>query len=358
MNNLETRFNYPGDREALRRLAEFIEQADAASLFHIDVYALAAKLGMKRQDLLELFIYGLHASIFRMEWEFHCPHCGGVANESLTLHAAQSLDFCPACNVNFKNTLDSNIEVFFSIHPEIKNIPAELKENYTKRVMNDVMTKKMFSWKDPSSISGADIIQSPVYRELLGDEVLLPDQSLELMKSTILFTDIKGSTRLYSDLGDSKAFLLVREHFRIIFSIIKKYNGVPVKTIGDAVMGAFTNQAAGLEAALECQKALIDYYGGAKDNERIEVKIGVHTGATIIVTLNDRLDYFGSTVNMAARIQSMAKPNEVVISEPVFDTAENKKIIARYTRSVGRSKAAFKGLDGEHTVYHIDLKKR
>jgi len=356
MKDLATQFNYPGNRDWVRRLADYVASAGDPDLFHIDVYALASKWGMEGRELLELFIYGLHAGIFRMEWEYHCPHCGGIANESLTLHAAKSLDYCGACKVDFGNKLDDNMEVFFSIHPEIKNIPADLKENYMKGMMDDVMSKKQFVWKKPSTISGADIIQNSVYRELLGEEVLLPDQSLELMKTTILFTDIKGSTRMYTDLGDSKAFLLVREHFRIIFAIIKKHHGVPVKTIGDAVMGAFTNQASALEAALESQRALIDYYRDKPENEKIEVKIGVHTGTTIIVTLNDRLDYFGSTVNMAARIQSMAKPNEVIVSETVFDSSGSRKIIARYTKTVGRGKASFKGLDGDHMVYHIEMK--
>lgn len=358
MSDLEKRFNYPGNKEWVHRLAEYIGSAEDSALFHIDVYELALQWGMEGRELLELFIFGLHAGIFMMEWEFHCPHCGGVANESLTLATAKSLDFCTSCKVHFNNRLDDNIEVLFSIHPEIKNTTMKLKENYMKRVMNDVMSKKMFVWKSPSVISGADIILNPVFRELFGEEVLLPDQSLELMRTTILFTDIKGSTQMYTDLGDSKAFLLVREHFKIIFSIIKKYNGVPVKTIGDAVMGAFTNQGAALEAALECQKTLIDYYLDKPDSEKIEVKIGVHTGTTIIVTLNERLDYFGSTVNMAARIQSMAKPNEVIVSEAVFNTEGSKKIIVRYTKSVGRSKASFKGLAGEHPVYHIEMKKR
>jgi len=190
----------------------------------------------------------------------------------------------------------------------------------------------MYDWHTNSAIKGVDIIQNPIYRELMGDEVLLPDQSLELMKATILFTDIKGSTQMYTDLGDSKAFQLVREHFRILFEIIKKNNGIPVKTIGDAIMGAFTNQVEAVNAPLEAQKKLINYYKNKPDNERIEVKIGLHTGPTIIVTLNNKLDYFGTTVNMAARIQAIANPKEIVISEKIFENKDVQKIISKYTK--------------------------
>ncbi|URA10316.1 adenylate/guanylate cyclase domain-containing protein [Thermospira aquatica] len=356
MNDLMQRFHFERNQGVLEKLVKYIETSDDAGLFHINVYGLAEQWNVDKKVLLELFIRGLHEGIFTMEWVYHCPHCGGIAHETLTLHQAKTTDYCPLCKVDFTNTLDNNIEVFFSIHPEIKNISKELKENYIKSAMEEITDHKMFQWSTPLSIKGVDIIQHPVYRELFPDEVLLPDQSLELMKATILFTDIKGSTQMYTDLGDSKAFLLVREHFRILFEVIKKFNGVPIKTIGDAVMGVFTNQTDGLTAALEAQKALIEYYKDRPEPEKIEVKIGLHSGPTIVVTLNGRLDYFGSTVNMAARIQAIANPNEVVMSENIFEHEESKKILAQYAKTVERTKRIFKGLKGEYNIYSILVK--
>ncbi len=353
MGDLRKQFGFDGDQSMVEKLVSYLETSDDAGLFHIDVYSLAEQWKVNKKDLLELFIRGLHGGIFTMEWVYHCPNCGGLARETVSIHQATTTDYCSACKVNFTNTVDENIEVFFSIHPGIKRISEKFKERYEQLVMNEVMTHKMFKWNNPSSIKGVDIIQNSVYRELFGDEVLLPDQSLELRRATILFTDIKGSTQMYTDLGDSKAFQLVREHFRILFDVIKKYNGVPVKTIGDAVMGVFTNQTDGLIASLEAQRILIDYYSSRPDREKIEVKIGLHSGTTIIVTLNGRLDYFGSTVNMAARIQAIADPNEVVISENIFENPESKKAIRRYTQKVKKEKRIFKGLQGEYNVYHI-----
>ncbi len=355
MKDLEKQFKYDGDRNTVASLVKYIETSDEPGLFHIDVYALAEQWKVNRKELLELFIRGLHEGIFVMEWEYHCPHCGGIANETLSIHQATSTNYCDNCKVNFNNRIDDNIEIFFSVHPEIRRTATELKEQYMKTVMNELMTSKMFSWQNQFSIKGVDIIQNPVYRELFGDEVLLPDQSLELMKATVLFTDIKGSTQMYTDLGDSKAFQLVRDHFRILFDVIKKNNGVPVKTIGDAVMGVFTDQIDGLRASLEAQKTLIDYYRQKPDKEKIEIKIGLHSGTTIIVTLNGKLDYFGSTVNLAARIQSAANPNEVFLSETIFDNKESKRVISHYAKKVTKAKKIFKGLSGEYTLYHIAL---
>jgi class 3 adenylate cyclase len=355
MIDIKSKLNYEENPETISKLNDFINNAKDEELFHIDIKKLSKDWNIEFKQLLELFIRGLHSGIFRMDWIFHCPHCGGIAHETLSIHNATAINYCGFCKVDFTNKVDDNIEVFFSIHPEIRKISDEFSENYKKFVLEKVYATKMYDWHTNSAIKGVDIIQNPVYRELMGDEVLLPDQSLELMKATILFTDIKGSTQMYSDLGDSKAFGLVREHFRILFEIIKKNNGIPVKTIGDAIMGAFTNQVEAISAALEAQKELISFYNKKPDNERIEVKIGLHTGPTIIVTLNNKLDYFGTTVNMAARIQAIANPKEIVISEKIFENKEVQKAIAKYTRKVLKSKNTFKGIEGEFNIYHIQF---
>ncbi|NQU66963.1 MAG: adenylate/guanylate cyclase domain-containing protein [Candidatus Marinimicrobia bacterium] len=355
MSNLVQRFKYPGDQAIVNKLANHIETSNESELFHIDVYSLANQWNVSKKDLLELFIRGLHEGIFRMEWEYHCPRCGGIANETLFIHEAKSINCCDICKIEFSNKLDVNIEVFFSIHPEVRNISLEFKDNYLKSNKDNITATKMIRWKNPFSIYGVDIIQNPVFRELMEGEVLAPDQSLELMKCTLLFTDIKGSTQMYNDLGDSRAFQLVREHFRIIFEVIKRSNGIPVKTIGDAVMGAFSNKTEGLKAALEAQKSLIEFYRSKPENEKIEVKIGLNSGTTIIVTLNGKLDYFGSTVNMAARIQSIANPNEIVLPMNIFEDEECNEIISSYAKTITKSKTTFKGLNGEYNVYHIVL---
>lgn len=355
MIDIRQKLNYEENEEIISKLIDFIERAKDEELFHIDVYALAKNWNIESKLLLEIFIRGLHSGIFKMEWVFHCPHCGGIANETLTIHEATAINYCGICKVDFVNKVDDNIEVFFSIHPEVRKISNQFEENYKNFVMDKVYSLKMYDWHTKSAIKGVDIIQNPVYRELMGDEVLLPDQSLELMNATILFTDIKGSTQMYSDLGDSKAFALVREHFRILFDIIKKHDGIPVKTIGDAIMGAFTNQVNAINSALEAQKMLINYYNNKPPKERIEVKIGLHTGPTIIVTLNNKLDYFGTTVNMAARIQSIAQPKEIVISEKIFENEDVQKAISKYTRKVLKSKNEFKGIEGQFNIYHIQF---
>ncbi|UTC66754.1 MULTISPECIES: adenylate/guanylate cyclase domain-containing protein [unclassified Treponema] len=349
--NLNLKYNQ--NQEAADKIAASLSALQEEKLFHIDVYGLAEELNLNKETILNIFIQGVYDGFFTIDWIYHCPTCGGVAHETLSIHEAVSENYCPACQKNFNNTLDDNIEVFFSIHPNIIPLKPSLKETYLAKIENDVNTGNYLTWKKTNSIKGIDLIQNNLYRELMGSDVLIAEQSLQIMKTAILFTDIKGSTFMYSELGDAKAFALVREHFRILFDVIKKFNGVPVKTIGDAIMGVFMNSKNAVDASIEIQKELHGHYKNNPEIERIEVKIGIHAGPALVVTLNNRLDYFGTSVNMAARIQNAARPNEVVISEELFNDKGIQKSIAEITDKVQRQRITFKGMKEESTVYHI-----
>lgn len=352
---MDIKLTYAQDQQAADALESELTTFPDTNLFHIDVYGIADKLKLDRKTVLNIFIQGVNDGHFLIDWIYHCPTCGTVVNESLSVHTACCENFCPACQKSFTNTLDDNIEVFFSIHPTLKREDVSLKEQYKAAIDGEVSQGIYCTWKKPNAIRAVDLIQNDLYRSLLGSDVLPLDQSLRIMKSVILFTDIKGSTRMYEALGDAKAFTLVCEHFQILFDVIKQYDGVPIKTIGDAVMGVFTYSDQGVKAALEAQKELINHYAQKAENEKIEVKIGMHTGPAIVVTLNDRLDYFGSTVNTAARIQGAALPNEVVISQSLFDDEAVKRVIVSVTKTVQRQHIRFKGMQETSTIYRIKV---
>lgn len=353
--NLNLQYNQ--NQEAADKIAASLSALQEEKLFHIDVYGLAEELSLSRETALNIFIQGVYDGFFIIDWIYHCPTCGSVAHETLSIHEAVSENYCPACQKNFNNTLDDNIEVFFSIHPNILPLEPSLKENYLAKIETDVNAGNYLTWKTPNSIKGINLIQNNLYRDLMGSDVLIPGQSLQVMKAAILFTDIKGSTLMYSELGDAKAFALVRDHFIILFDVIKKFGGVPVKTIGDAIMGVFMNSKKAVDASIEAQKELHEHYKNNPEIEKIEVKIGIHAGPALVVTLNNRLDYFGTSVNMAARIQNAAQPNEVVISEELFNNHEIQKSIAAITNKVQRQRITFKGIKKESTIYHIKVKE-
>jgi class 3 adenylate cyclase len=158
------------------------------------------------------------------------------------------------------------------------------------------------------------------FRDLFADAVLRPGDQVGIGRIAFLFTDIKGSTDLYNRVGDARAYGFVREHYAVLTRVVREHDGAVVKTIGDAVMAAFTDPADALDAALAMRddiaafnRHLASETGG--EGVAILVKIGLHSGACIAVTLNDRLDYFGSTVNLAARLQGESAGGDIVLSE-------------------------------------------
>ena len=140
---------------------------------------------------------------------------------------------------------------------------------------------------------------------------------LAVKRVAVLFTDIKGSTALYDRIGDMKAFNLVRQHFGVLRDVIAANHGALVKTIGDAVMASFHEPLNAVRAALD-MLAQIRRFNDNAGEELITLKIGAHVGPCLAVTLNERLDYFGRTVNLAARVQGLAAENEIYLSDEMY----------------------------------------
>ena len=122
---------------------------------------------------------------------------------------------------------------------------------------------------------------------------------------------------------------MVREHFALLASIVRDHDGAVVKTIGDAVMASFGDPADAVKAALAMQDRIAGFNRdhGAGDRELV-LKIGVHVGASVMVSLNERLDYFGSTVNMAARLQGQSEGGDIVLSRAVAGDPAVKPLLA------------------------------
>ncbi|MEO8558680.1 MAG: adenylate/guanylate cyclase domain-containing protein, partial [Rhodospirillales bacterium] len=137
------------------------------------------------------------------------------------------------------------------------------------------------------------------FRDLFAGTALRPGDQAAIDRVTLMFTDLKGSTELYERLGDARAYSLVREHFAFLGAIVRDHDGAIVKTIGDAVMAAFADSANAMRAALAVLHRIDEFNAQQHDSgikgDAIVIKLGLHVGPCIIVTLNERLDYFGST---------------------------------------------------------------
>ena len=144
-----------------------------------------------------------------------------------------------------------------------------------------------------------------MFRDLYGADTIDVDQRLKITSLTFLFTDLRGSTELYERVGDLVAFDLVRAHFEVLNDIIAAEAGAVVKTSGDAVMATFSTPDRAVAAALRMRDAMRDFKN-AGTGDGLLLKIGIHEGPCLAVVLDKRQDYFGRTVNIAARVQDLA----------------------------------------------------
>ena len=189
-----------------------------------------------------------------------------------------------------------------------------------------------------------ELVTTQAFRDLFRSESIPSQGGLALKNLTVLFTDLKGSTELYSRMGDMRAYGLVGEHFGILRDVVAERGGAVVKTIGDAVMASFPTPAPALEAAMAMNREI----GKVGD---LELKIGLHAGPCIAVDLNERLDYFGQTVNIAARVQAIADSRQIVCTDPVRDAPGAAEVIEELSPVGARELAALKGVAGQVGVW-------
>ncbi|HEV2763942.1 MAG TPA: adenylate/guanylate cyclase domain-containing protein, partial [Pyrinomonadaceae bacterium] len=159
-------------------------------------------------------------------------------------------------------------------------------------------------------------------------------------------TDLRGSTRLYREIGDAVAFGAVMNHFDVLRECIGEEGGSIVKTLGDAVMAVFRQPSAALRATLRAQRILASPPEGMRP---LKLKAGVHTGPCIAVTLNERLDYFGSNINIAARLEPLSDGEDIVISSAVRDDPQVAALLADPSARLSARpvETALKGFDAE-----------
>ncbi len=199
-------------------------------------------------------------------------------------------------------------------------------------------------------LSGKRLVTTQTFRDLFRAEVIGATEGIGVRDVALLFTDLKGSTALYERIGDLTAFALVQRHFEKLRDVTARNGGALVKTIGDAVMAAFADPLDALRAALAMLEETAAFNQAAARPDLV-LKIGVHHGPAIAVTLNDRLDYFGQTVNIAARIQGLAEAAEIFVSEDVRKTPGADALLEGL--SVEERVAQLRGVGQEMTVFRL-----
>jgi class 3 adenylate cyclase len=201
-------------------------------------------------------------------------------------------------------------------------------------------------------LTAKQLLTTQVFRDIYRTDTLDVDQRLKITSLTFLFTDLKGSTEMYERVGDLAAYDMVKAHFHVLNQVVAAQSGAVVKTIGDAVMATFPTPVLGLGAALRMREAMrtLNAERGAED---LTLKIGVHEGSCLAVTLNERLDYFGQTVNIAARVQGLAATRSIFATEPVVGHPDAARLLGESGLKAVAQQCTLRGISESYKVYEI-----
>lgn len=199
------------------------------------------------------------------------------------------------------------------------------------------------------TVLGSIVASMPEFVDLFATEAPAAGLDLTVGTLTFLFSDLTGSTALYERIGDAKAYAVVQQHFRQMEAAVSRNGGAIVKTMGDAVMATFASPTHAVRAALEAVAESEREHGDLG----IGIKLGVHEGACLAVRANERLDYFGTTVNVAARLQGKAGTGQLVLVGDLAARPEIRELLAGVDASP--FEAALKGIAGRQSLIACDL---
>jgi class 3 adenylate cyclase len=212
--------------------------------------------------------------------------------------------------------------------------------------LHDLMAKRK------PFLTAKRLLTNQTFRDIYRADALDVDQRLKITSLTFLFTDLKGSTALYERVGDLVAYDLVRQHFHVLNEIVAAEAGAVVKTMGDAVMATFPTPDRALAAALRMRDEMARI-NAERGNEDLLVKIGIHEGPCLAVMMNNIQDYFGQTVNVAARVQGLASSRAIFATKPVIEDEKVAKILQSSGLRPAMQSAALRGITDDTMVYVI-----
>jgi class 3 adenylate cyclase len=297
----------------------------------------AVELSAGEKVVLSLQLPEGHVIVFDpvLHMSQHIEVTGEPARESQSLSFVMTRDHSPETSIQMqpgplKLTLENRLKV--RTLPAIWVVSDKVHEVVNKR--RPFLTAKR-------------LLTNQTFRDIYRTDTLDVNQRLKITSLSFLFTDLKGSTELYERVGDLAAYDLVRAHFQILNEIVAAERGAVVKTIGDAVMATFPTPDRAMAAALKMREAVKDLKGD------LLLKIGIHEGPCLAVSLNDRQDYFGRTVNIAARVQGLATSRSIFATRRVVNNSEASKLLRSNSIAATPEKRSLRGIAKQVEIFEI-----
>jgi class 3 adenylate cyclase len=332
------------DPSILEAFGEFVRRADDRELYHANARHIAHHLGSNETATLHLLLAATAEKAMRLGWQVTCPQCAMRSDTIASLRQVPAQVTCANCGHDFESHLDDEISVTFSASPRLRTLPDDADDPHYREEIEA-------RW---GSVPGLALLNLPVFHRLAAGQLLPEGQSLGVKELTVFFSDLKRSTAFYHKLGDAQAYHWVSEHFKHLFTSVAAHGGSAVKTIGDGVMGTFTEPDSALRAVVEAMTGLqaLNDEAALSEDDWLVLKVGIHCGPCIVVTLNGRVDYFGETVNQAARLNGLAGGGDIVMSERLLTAGD----VRAYAESIGKLEkveAHLRGLPGRRELFRL-----
>jgi class 3 adenylate cyclase len=330
---------YKFDPEEMQAFAAYIDNASEVELYHINPRRVAAKAEIDLRRALEIAALGVREGILNLIWSVNCAGCNGemCTFDNLSQTPPEKEMTCPACQMHNTIAADHQLQVTFTIHPSLRKInlpslavpgvrdnPPPSPEEFMKLITPEqvqLQDNLLQLAREHPPITGLDLMHVQLFRDFFKDQLLPVHVSLNVTRVALIFTDLRGSTAMYAAKGDPQAYSMVREHFELLAEETARYGGVIIKTIGDAVMASFLRDLDAARAAVAFQHAIADFnrQNNLDGAEALILKVGLHSGPCLSVNLNEVLDYFGTTVNTAARIGSLSKGGDIIVARAMLE---------------------------------------
>ncbi|MCP4345400.1 MAG: adenylate/guanylate cyclase domain-containing protein [Desulfobacterales bacterium] len=454
------------------KIGDILYESDDWDLLRINPLRFTKQHEIEENACIDIFIHGVKIGLFDFSYNMLCPLCGGVVQMHHELDELEQEKFyCSVCNEFVPTILDGQVEVAFTIHPDIKKLqtdPLQDRESYYRyyfsanyekseeltecaysgiidcfgfevlksdeiftvsvtgnphhvyqfvsigyntscwihfdkneavedknieinllpsgftpseihvsdgeyqvkihnrtknkfgflvhRVQREKMLEivKKYPLREHPFFTASRLINNQSFRDLFRVQKLSESLNLNVKNLTIMFTDLKGSTAMYDEAGDMFAYKLIKEHFKLLSESVRNHSGAIVKTMGDAVMATFVSPLNGLLCALDMIQK-IDRLNKEWDQHgyRIGLKVGLNNGPALTVVNDERLDYFGQSINVAARIQGLAGADEIYLSDSVYKDAGAEQLISSHGYVSECEEALLKGVGQPMAVYKI-----
>lgn len=228
-------------------------------------------------------------------------------------------------------------------HTDVRTLPSVCIAN---DALHDILGRRR------PFLTAKRLLSNQTFRDIYRTDTIDVDQRLKITSLTFLFSDLRGSTELYERVGDLAAFDLVKTHFSVVNEIVAAEAGAVVKTIGDAVMATFPTPDRAVAAAMRMREAMRQL-NEDRGSEDLLLKIGIHEGPCIAVSLNERQDYFGQTVNIASRVQHLASSREIFATSSVLDDPRASNLLSDRGLNPQSHNVALRGITNEISIFSI-----